>query len=233
MVNTSPCIAKQLVVTEILPPYQFYQVNNVLGGFSVEVMEEIFKITGDDIDLQVLPWARAYQTALSRPNTIIFSLSRTLSREKRFIWGGKLMKENVYAWGLKEKFKIPINHIKQLKKYKIAIARSTSTAQYFQQQKYPSVYELVSPEQGLQMLYLNRVDVITGTKNNIKARVNKLNLDMDKLKIIIPITAVNHYLYFAFSLNSDKNIVNKYMNAYKIIEQNGILGKLKNNWHMQ
>ena len=113
MVNTPSSIAKQLVVTEILPPYQFYQVNNELSGFSVEVMEEIFKITGDDIDLQVLPWARAYQTALTQPNTLIFSLSRSLAREKLFIWGGKLMKEDIYAWGLKVKFQTPITHIKQ------------------------------------------------------------------------------------------------------------------------
>ena len=65
MLNSTSSIAKQLVVTEILPPYQFYQENNVLSGFSVEVLEALFKITNDDADLKVLPWARAYRTALN------------------------------------------------------------------------------------------------------------------------------------------------------------------------
>ena len=97
MLNASSSIAKQLVVTEVLPPYQLYNENNVLSGFSVEVLEALFKITKDDIDLKVLPWARAYRTALNKPNTLIFSLSRSPSRENLFFWGGKLTTEEVYA----------------------------------------------------------------------------------------------------------------------------------------
>jgi polar amino acid transport system substrate-binding protein len=230
--NTSSSIAKQLVVTEILPPYQFYQESNVLSGFSVEVMKEIFKITGDNIDLQILPWARAYRTALNQPNTLIFSLSRTLSRENLFIWGGKLTKEDIYAWGLKENFKTSITDIQQLKKYKIAVANSSSTAQYFQQHEYPYLYILGSPEQSLQMLYLNRVDIITGTKNTLKVRANKLNLDISNLKVIMPISVINHDLYFAFSLNSDEKVVSKYIDAYHQIKSSGILDKLKSKWHV-
>jgi polar amino acid transport system substrate-binding protein len=230
--NISSNIAEQLVVTEILPPYQFYQESNVLSGFSVEVMEEIFKITGDNIDLQILPWARAYRTALNQPNTLVFSLSRTLSRENSFIWGGKLMKEDIYAWGLKEKFNISITDIQQLRKYKIAVTNSSSTAQYFQQHEYPYIYVLGSPEQSLQMLYLNRVDIITGTKNTLKARASKLNLDIGNLKVIMPISVVNHDLYFAFSLNSDEKIVSKYMDAYHQIKNSGILDKLKSKWNV-
>ena len=230
MLNTSSGIAKQLVVTEVLPPYQLYDENNVLTGFSVEVMAALFKITKDDIDLQVLPWARAYRTALNQPNTMIFSLSRSSSRENLFIWGGKLTTEEVYAWGLKEKFKTPITNIEQLKKYKIAVANSTTTYQYFKEQQHPSIYKIVSQDQGLQMLYLDRVDIITSTKNTLKARTSKLNLDASKLIKIIPISAVNLDLYFAFSLNTDEKIVMKYLEAYKIMVKNGTLAKLKNKW---
>jgi polar amino acid transport system substrate-binding protein len=182
MMNTSLSVAQQLVVTEILPPYQFYQENNVLSGFSVEVLEALFEITGDDTDLQVLPWARAYRTALNQPNTLIFSLARSLSREKLFIWGGKLTTEDIYAWGLKENFQTPVTHLDQLRKYKIAIANSTSMYQYFKQKKHPNIYEIVSQEQALKMLYLNRIDIMTGTKNTLKARAKKLNLDFSQLK---------------------------------------------------
>lgn len=233
MVNTSLSVAQQLVVTEILPPYQFYQKDNVLSGFSVEVLDALFKITADDTELQVLPWARAYRTALNQPNTLIFSLARSLSREKLFIWGGKLTTENIYAWGLKQKFETPVTHLEQLREYKIAIANSTSTYQYFKQQEYPDIYEIVSQEQGLKMLYLNRVDVITGTKNALEASVKKLNLDFSKLKIILPITPVNLDLYFAFSLNSDDDIVKRYRDAYEEIVNSGTLTKLKTKWDVQ
>ena len=233
MLNASSSIAKQLVVTEVLPPYQLYNENNVLTGFSVEVMAALFKITKDDIDLQVLPWARAYSTALNQPNTLIFSLSRSSPRENLFIWGGKLTTEEVYAWGLKEKFKTPITKIEQLKKYKIAIANSTTTYQYFKEQQHPSIYEIISQNQGLQMLYIDRIDIITSTKNTLKARSEKLNLDFSLLKIIIPITPVNLDLYFAFSLNTDDKIVRKYKDAYEKIIKNGTLAKLKIKWDVQ
>ena len=83
------------------------------------------------------------------------------------------------------------------------------------------------------MLFLNRVDVITGSKNTLEARAKKLNLDFSLLKVIIPITPVNLDLYFAFSLNSDVHIVRKYTEAYEKIIKNGTLAKLKKNGDVQ
>jgi polar amino acid transport system substrate-binding protein len=40
-------------------------------------------------DFQVLPWARAYRIAATRPNTLIYSIART-SRENQFIWLGQI-----------------------------------------------------------------------------------------------------------------------------------------------
>ena len=80
------------------------------------------------------------------------------------------------------------------------------------------------------MLYLNRIDIITSTKNTLKERAKELDLDFNLLKIIIPIPPVSLDLYFAFSLNSDDKVVRKYKDAYEKIIKNGTLAKLKNKW---
>ena len=58
------------VVTEYLPPFQIRMIDGSLSGYGTEVIAELFKITGDTPDVQVLPWARAYANARKKPNVL-------------------------------------------------------------------------------------------------------------------------------------------------------------------
>ena len=74
-----------LILTENLPPLNYVE-NGVLVGPAVEIVQEIQRRIGSDENIQVYPWARAYQTALEEKNIILFCMTRTNEREDRFIW---------------------------------------------------------------------------------------------------------------------------------------------------
>ena len=73
------------LVTEVFPPYQ-QQSGDELHGWSVDIVRQIMQAAELPYQIDVMPWARAYKTAHSIPDTLIFSLLRTEERENEFAW---------------------------------------------------------------------------------------------------------------------------------------------------
>jgi len=72
------------VVTEDSYPVQYVENGQLKGknATSINTALEMMKL---DASIEVLPWARAYNMALSTPNVLIFSITRTPEREDLFI----------------------------------------------------------------------------------------------------------------------------------------------------
>ncbi|HXA48099.1 MAG TPA: transporter substrate-binding domain-containing protein [Burkholderiaceae bacterium] len=77
------------LVTEDGPPYNIYQ-NGKITGISTDKLTEAFNRVGEPLHIQVMPWARAYQSALTLPNYCVYSTARTTERETHFKWVGPL-----------------------------------------------------------------------------------------------------------------------------------------------
>jgi polar amino acid transport system substrate-binding protein len=77
------------LVTEDGPPYNMYQ-NGKISGISTDKLTEAFSRINEPLHIQVMPWARAYQTALTLPDYCVYSTARTDERESLFNWVGPL-----------------------------------------------------------------------------------------------------------------------------------------------
>ena len=128
------------VVTESLPPYQFVEQDGSIGGFATEVVQAIFSITGDHAQIEMMPWARAYEIALHEENILIYSIYRTRYRESLFNWVGPLMKEHVYFWGMNKKFSEPTKQISDLLSYTVAASRNSNAEQYLTASHFVHIY---------------------------------------------------------------------------------------------
>ncbi|MFF7708957.1 transporter substrate-binding domain-containing protein [Pseudomonas sp. NPDC007930] len=87
------------VVTEELPPYNMTE-NGQVTGMCTELVRAVLKEAGLDGQVQVMPWARAYDMALHVDNVLIYSMSRTPDREKLFQWVGPLLPVRWYLYTL-------------------------------------------------------------------------------------------------------------------------------------
>jgi len=202
------------VVTEELSPYQVVKDDGTLTGVSTEIMKSLFSLTGDKFDVEVLPWIRAYKIAEKEPNVLIFSLSRTEFREGSFIWGGCLIKENIYAWAIKGHINKKIETIEDIRPYKIALSPNSNPEQYFTQLKFKHIYRLNSQDSNVKMLYKKHVDVMFSSTEDILRNAKKHNFDSQKLVKLMNVKELNSELYFAFSLGTDVEIVERYIMAF-------------------
>lgn len=72
--------------TEDFPPYS-YKRDGVVSGSSVEYLREAWRLMGvAEPEIHVMPWARSMDTALRKPNGVLFSCARTPERESWFKW---------------------------------------------------------------------------------------------------------------------------------------------------
>lgn len=220
------------VVTEFLEPYQIKNPDGSLGGFSTDVVEALFKITLDHPKIQTMPWARAYDVALHNPNVLIYSIAHTKLRNKKFHWIGALKEERLYFWGLKKHYAKTNYKVPALKNLKIAVSRNSNSAQYLIAQGFSNIYQLANERQNMDMLFIDRVDLILATQITIETRAKNLGYDFNELQRLNEVAALNNKLSIAFSLDTSPTLIKKYQTAFQQLVTSGQLAKIKEKWKL-
>jgi polar amino acid transport system substrate-binding protein len=84
------------LLTEDDPPFNLVDASGHIGGVSTEMVREIFKRAAIPYSLELKPWARVYNMALSDKTACLYSTTRSKERENLFQWVGPLL-ENPWA----------------------------------------------------------------------------------------------------------------------------------------
>lgn len=224
------------IVTEHLPPLQIVKDGVATHGMSVEIVKALLAITQEKATIQGLNWARAYKMAKDRENVMIFSITRNHIREKQFHWVGMIQRLDSHLWRLKSRTDIQINNLEQAKNYTIAVPKGDIQHQIladkgFNEQEHLFVVSRYS--QSLNMLLLNRVDLIIGNTMVLKDKLSPLGHHFSQLEPVLEIRNNIGDIYIAFSLKTPMEQVKKYQKALNIIKSNGvhrsIINKYMNN----
>ncbi|XOV81170.1 MAG: substrate-binding periplasmic protein [Aestuariibacter sp.] len=218
------------VVTEFLAPYQLRDPAGKVYGFAPEVVDRLFALSGYQQQRQALPWARAYESALTGHNIMIFSIARTAHREDKFHWIGSLSTERLHFWGLAARFNQKLNSMEELHKFQIAISLGTNPEQYLTAIQHPKLYRVADAETSLAMLLNNRTDLIIGSDVEFAERVRKFGRNIEEFYPVFEIDDLNSNLSIAFSLDTDPDILRRFRRAYKKLAEEGELQKLRDKW---
>jgi ABC-type amino acid transport substrate-binding protein len=197
------------VYTEEYPPYNYRDKNGQLKGIAIDLLVNAHEYANIDFDkntIKLRPWSKAYKTVLDRPNTLLFSMTRTEERENLFKWAGPISKTKVVLLAKKSK-NIIIDNISDISKYSIGgiyndigLALVTDiTANKGQ------IRPFLSAKAISKMLNLGRIDLWAYEENVAKDFLKRLNLDLDDFEAVY--TLSNAELYFAFNINTDQIVI--------------------------
>lgn len=220
------------VLTEHLPPFQQLNEDGSIGGYATEVIHRLFEITKDEANIQVVPWARAYDRALNEKNILIYSISHTESRHEQFHWVGALRYEQFHFWGLNTNFSQPISDLQQLKNISVAATNEHNSEQYLTQKGFNNVYRVVNNDQPIQMLFNHRVNMVLGNSLIIKRQALDLGFQHSLLMPIASAPALDNSLDIALSKKSDPALVKRFKLAFKQLKDSGELDKIKTKWQI-
>jgi polar amino acid transport system substrate-binding protein len=185
----SPAQALDLL-TEDNAPFNYADGQQVTG-LSTEILQEMGKRANVPMKMQVLPWARAYQSALNLPDTCVYSTVKLPEREALFKWVGPL---TVNKWALfaKSDFNKPINTIEDAKHYRIGGVTMDAKAMYLKSLGFANIDLVGDDNLNLAKLIAGRIDLwISGL---YKGKESAAHVGSKMVKPVMVVREVDYYL---------------------------------------
>jgi polar amino acid transport system substrate-binding protein len=216
------------VVTENFPPYNFINEQGELDGISYLIVQRLLSRANlrDNlkVPIQVLPWARAYRTAVEQPNTLIFSIVKTPQRVPQFIWLLPLFAVDVYLHALPH-HPIQMNLKDNLGDQIIGVIRDSSGEEYLQRNgiKRENYVSTVNFEQLYLMLLHERIDFAFIPTLMAEYYNKKYNIPKNEQPLALKAVNVSDdsMMYVALSLNSSPELQQRLSIAAKQLRESG------------
>lgn len=200
-----------LIYTELWPPYQELDYNGNLSGIATTQIKSALNKAGVPYRIIQTPWARAMYTIENQKNTLIFSISRTPPREKKYAWLHKIGRERTFLVALKDS-KIKLNTLHDALRYRIGLKRDDATNEYFENLGFNEKRNLVyvsSSVQALSLIKKGRIDFYPVTESSFRSNMRNRAFKKDQFEFIYELPQFNVDLYLATSINSDKQFIDK------------------------
>lgn len=197
LLQVSPCQSKSYTVyTENLAPVHF-EVEGEIKGIATEIVEAIFAEAGLEPSIEIFPWNRAYQLALAKDDSFIYTINRTPARELLFKWVGPILAKNTHLYKLKSRKDIQINSYDDAKKYTTAVILGHSLTTNLMERGFVEGRDLVvTPEKSVQIkVFLKgRSDLITGNQYTIFKSLQSAGYSMNDVVPVLLISSKGYYL---------------------------------------
>ena len=228
-------VQKIKIFTEYYPPYNMKSVSGKLQGSSVEVLKAVLKEMHSPQtirDVKLRSWTKSYKIAKKFKNAMVFSTTRTKSREKLFKWVGPIATTTVGLIAKKSK-KIKIRKLSDLNKYKIGVVLDDiGEALLVESGVDKKNFDYVKGENAINISFSNmqdnKVDMFSYNTNVAFTNAEMEGFDATEYEVVYVLKVGE--LYFAFNKNTDDEVIKQWQDALNIVKKNGIFDKIQNKY---
>ncbi|PAV26626.1 amino acid ABC transporter substrate-binding protein (PAAT family) [Tamilnaduibacter salinus] len=202
------------MMTETYPPFNF-RVDGELKGISVDMLMAASDKAGLGIqrsDIQLLPWARGYQTLQNKPQTMLFATTRTEKREPLFKWAGPITDTKI-ALIAKKGSDVTLNSASDFASPSIAVVRD-DVAEELVRDAGATDGNLdlnPKPEPAMRKLQAGRVDLWAYEQNVAFWLINNAGFDTDNFEVVHVLSEGE--LFYAFHKDTPDEVVSTLQSA--------------------
>jgi polar amino acid transport system substrate-binding protein len=221
------------IVTEEAPPYSFSEDGKV-KGLCTEIIEAVLKEVHMQGQIQILPWARAYDMALNSENVLIYSIGRTAPREKLFHWLYIMKSSNSYLFAMHDKH-IKLAHLDQARSLQIATINDDMRELFLLSKGFVKGVNLQSGPKyqfGYEKLKSGRVDLWATSEIIANYLVRKTGDDSSKA--LDPVLRLeeraSNGVYMAFGAKTSDAMVQRFRKGLEAIKKNGVFDVIVKKW---
>lgn len=216
-------------IADDFPPLS-YSENGIITGYSTELLEAMLQNAKLTAAISLAPWARAYQTAVTQPNTLIYSTTQTTERKLLFEWIGPITpRQQIFLYKLRERHDIQINTLSDSYQYRIGLVREKAATRWLiniKELPLKNIDYAPSTESNLKKLQAQRIDLIVANHWTIAFLIKSGKIRADELEPVMLLDNSNYY-YFAINRNSDAALIRQLRNAFEAVKKSGQMEKLE------
>lgn len=224
---TCPAFADLAILTEDLPPYNHME-NGKLTGATTQVVQEITRRLGIDSQIEIMPWARAYQRLCNEPNVVLFTTARTQQRESLFHWVGPLYVNRLefYARKTDPRRLDSLEAARQVGA--IATYKDDSGEQILKSLGFNNLDSSNSPHSNVRKLVSGRVDL--WYFHSVGAPRVAIEADVDPNEIEAVYTHQQSVSYIAISKKTASEVVQRWQTTLDDMKADGTFWWLTHKW---
>lgn len=189
--------------------------------------------------IEFMPWKRAMLTARNVPNVLLFSLLRTQERENQFLWLGEVSPYGQFFYQLKSNPEIAVGSVADLKgtDLRIGVQDGGNLHAYLRKiglEASGQLMPITDYRQGIEMLYLGRIDLLPLTGFLAEASACRQGYDGALLRPVVYIEDLARPLWAVFSRGTDPAIVDAFRTEMAALKASGYLDEQmrihRDNW---
>lgn len=221
------------ILTEEYPPFNFTDKGKITG-LGTEVVQAVLKEINIEGQFQSLPWARAYETAQTTENVLLYSINRSKDREKLFKWVGQITPTDFYLFSLKSR-NIHLTNLDEAKPLQIGTVNQDIGEQYLASQGFSLGHNLQSSaryELNYEKLKSGRIDLWVmnelGAYYMSRQAGDDPALVLSKALRIAELSGGGNYM--AFGLKTPDAMVERFRKGLESIKKNGTYDALQKKW---
>lgn len=210
-------------ITEHSPPGEYLDENGRVTGATAEMVRELMQRAGDPGDIELLPWARAYNIARRGPQVALFETTRTATREDQFKWVGPI-KRIVKGFYTRREGGVELASLPEARQLDgICAYLGGSAGQTLLEQGFTNLEQPTRPAQCLEMLMYGRVDAWVTSDIGHVALFSQSGFDASA---VVPAYIMDtQYLYIAFSQDTPDSTVERWQQTLDAMKLDGSLAR--------
>jgi polar amino acid transport system substrate-binding protein len=220
-------------VAENLPPFHFLGTDNKPTGALVEVVQALTAQTGVAATIELMPFARVYQLTSHQPDVFMFSLLRSPSREKQFVWVGQTYKIEAYLVGLKIRDDLSLNSLDDAKNYVVGTIRGYHSDHFLRDAGFvvDDNLSLSTKYQRMwRMLFKGRIDLVFTNSIAHDRELTSIKLDPKDIKQYLVVSDFPNQLHIATNSATSKQTVKVLQNGLEQLKHTGRYQQIIDKW---
>ncbi len=202
------------IVTEELYPFN-YTENGHVSGYSTEIVLALLNITGYSGNIEVMPWKRSYNIALTEPNVLIYTITRNKERENLFKWVGPIASREISLFRLRSRSDIKVKTLADAKRYSIGSLMGSAVSNQLIKEGFiagSNIFPLTDETRNIKKLLHGHIDLILINDWAMVGNSRRLGINMNQFEKVLEIDSSKSY-YLAFSRQTPDSTVELFQQA--------------------
>ncbi len=185
------------------------------------LLEAVLEESGLNYQVAVVPWSRMMNNVANEANSLVYPIIRLPERENNFHWIGEIRPIDAYLFGLRSRLDTIPHTLEAARELRIGTMRGDAFHDFFLANDFGNIVILGNNTSWVSMLERDRIDLMPLTLSGIETLLALANRPADTLVPAVRLDALSHPLYFVMNLNSDPELVETVIQAYRRVVQNG------------
>jgi polar amino acid transport system substrate-binding protein len=219
--SSGPASAGLQWVAGNLPPFA---LDSPAGsrGFAHDLAMAMAQRLGRPQEVTYVPWARAVRMAEQGPNVGVFPLARTPDREANFQWLVPLMTVRYGLYTLATESRL---ELEQLRPLRVGVLRGSPIAANLRAERFKTIIEAKDYRDLLRLLRARTLDAVYAGTPMLEAAMDEYG--QARPLFVLQTTLGEATLYMAASLHADAAETQRWVAAYRQLEDDGTVMRLR------